>query len=107
MGAWTTTFMIGVSNRFIHTEMFIPINLICQIYNNFSYIPKNFPQKNFWTLPKIEKSTFCTGNRIRTYNCMASKTTAYAKFRHTGIFAERVRFELTDLLDRQFSKLLV
>jgi len=28
MGAWTSTFMIGISNRFMHNEMLIPINLM-------------------------------------------------------------------------------
>ncbi len=94
MGAWTTTFMIGVSNRnlcFSQSTLYVKYTTIFPIYQKISL------KKIFGLLVKSEKSTFCTGNRIRTYNCMASKTTAYAKFRHTGIFAERVRFELTDL----------
>ena len=73
------------------STLYVKYTTIFPIYQKISL------KKIFGLFRKSEKSTFCTGNRIRTYNCMASKTTAYAKFRHTGIYAERVRFELTDL----------
>lgn len=37
MGAWTSTFMIGISNRFMHMNMLIPINLLYSVRDSNPY----------------------------------------------------------------------
>ena len=65
MGAWTITFMIGFTLAF---NPLTPRFLIL------------FPNQPYMLNIRIiiHFAKYCTRNRTRTYNCMASKTTAYA-----------------------------
>ena len=69
MGAWTITFMIGITNR-------MTVYQICTNSIQRTIFVPNQPYKlNIRIIIYFTK--YCTRNRTRTYNCMASKTTAY------------------------------
>ena len=83
------------------STLYVKYTTIFPIYQKISL------KKIFGLFGKSEKSTFVPVIGVEPIILRLLRPLRMPNSAIRAIFAERVRFELTDLLDRQFSKLLV